>query len=58
MLNLTLEVNGALRNDKTAKVATARNLWAPAVNKHSGYGRWAYLELSDQWMRRTQYERC
>ena len=27
--------------------ATARTLWVPAVNNHSGFGRWAFLEITD-----------
>jgi len=49
MLNLLLEVSGEARKDKAAKVATARNLWVPAINNHGGFGRWAFLEISDPW---------
>jgi type III restriction enzyme len=49
LLNLLLEVSGEARKDKAAKVATARNLWVPAVNNYGGYGRWAFLEVSDPW---------
>ncbi|MCL4490244.1 MAG: DEAD/DEAH box helicase family protein [Chloroflexi bacterium] len=48
-LNLILEVSGEPRKDKAAKVATARTLWAPAVNNHGAFGRWAFLEISDPW---------
>jgi len=48
-LNLIIEVTGEKRKEKPAKVATARNLWVPAVNNHGGYGRWAFLEISDPW---------
>ncbi len=48
-LNLILEVSGAARRDKAAKVSTARNLWVPAVNTHGGFCRWAFLEISDPW---------
>jgi len=48
-LNLILEVSGEARKDKAAKVATARNLWVPAINNHGGFGRWAFLEISDPW---------
>jgi type III restriction enzyme len=30
-------------------VATARNLWVPAVNAHGGLGRWTFLEVADPW---------
>ena len=44
-----LEVSGAPRKDKEAKVATAKNLWVPAVNNHGGFGRWNYVEVKDPW---------
>ncbi len=49
ILNLILEVSGEARKDKAAKVATARNLWVPAINNHGGFGRWLFLEISDPW---------
>jgi type III restriction enzyme len=49
LLNLVIEVSGAGRRDKAAKVATARNRWVPAVNNHAGYGRWAFIEVTDPW---------
>jgi type III restriction enzyme len=48
-LNLIVEVSGEPKKDKAAKVATARTLWVPAVNHHSGFGRWAFLEVADPW---------
>ncbi|MFO7633469.1 MAG: hypothetical protein R6W76_13070 [Caldilinea sp.] len=30
-------------------VSTAATLWAPAVNNHGGFGRWAFLEITDPW---------
>src|SRR5262249_37304837 len=45
-LNLVVEVTGEREKDKEAKVATARTLWAPAVNNHGGFGRWAFLEIT------------
>ena len=49
LLNLIIEVTGEKKKDKAAKVATAHTLWVPAVNAHGGYGRWAFLEISDPW---------
>jgi type III restriction enzyme len=49
LLNLVLEVTGEKKKDKAAKVATARNLWIPAVNNHGGLGRWAFIEIDDPW---------
>ena len=48
-LQLILEVTGHKRPEKEAKVAAARSLWVPAVNNHGGYGRWAFLEITDPW---------
>jgi type III restriction enzyme len=47
LLNMVIEVSGAGRRDKERKVATARDLWLPAVNGHGGFGRWAFIEVSD-----------
>jgi len=49
LLNVIIEVTGERDKDKAAKAATARNLWVPAVNNHGGFGRWAFLEISDPW---------
>jgi type III restriction enzyme len=49
LLNLLIEVSGAQRKDKAAKVATARNLWVPAVNNDGSFGRWAFIEIADPW---------
>jgi type III restriction enzyme len=48
-LNLIIEVSGEAKKDKAAKVATARTFWVPAVNNHGGFGRWAFVEISDPW---------
>jgi len=49
LLNLIVEVTGEKKKDKAAKVATARTLWAPAINNHGGFGRWAFIEIDDPW---------
>jgi len=49
VLNLILEVTGAKDEKKATKVPTAEDLWIPAVNNHGGFGRWAFLEISDPW---------
>lgn len=46
-LNLVVEVCGQDHGDKATKVATARNLWVPAVNNHGACGRWALIEITD-----------
>jgi type III restriction enzyme len=48
-LNVVIEVSGEARKDKAAKVTTARTLWVPAVNNHGGFGRWAFVEVTDPW---------
>jgi type III restriction enzyme len=48
-LNLIVEVTGDRDAEKAAKVATARNLWIPAVNNAATWGRWAFVEISDPW---------
>jgi type III restriction enzyme len=48
-LNVIVEVTGEARKDKAAKVTTARTLWVPAVNNHRGFGRWAFVEVTDPW---------
>lgn len=49
LLNLIVEVSGEKKKDKEAKVSTARTLWVPAINNHGGFGRWAFLEITDPW---------
>ena len=48
-LTLIIEVSGEARKDKAAKVSTGRTLWVPAVNNHGGFGRWAFVEVTDPW---------
>ena len=48
-LNLIVEVSGEGRKDKAAKVAAAQTLWVPAINNHGGFGRWAFVEVTDPW---------
>ena len=49
LLSLVIEVSGAQRRDKQAKVATARSLWVPGVNNLRTQGRWAFVECEDPW---------
>jgi type III restriction enzyme len=49
LLTLVLEVTGERKKEKQAKVATATNLWVPAVNNWGALGRWAFLEVTDPW---------
>ncbi len=49
LLNLVVEVTGEKDTDKEAKVATARDLWIPAVDNEAAFGRWAFYEVQDPW---------
>lgn len=49
ILNLIIEVTGEKKKDKEVKVATAKDLWIPAVNNHNGFGKWAFIEITDPW---------
>jgi type III restriction enzyme len=49
LLNLIIEVTGEQKKDKPVKTSTARTLWIPAINNHSGFGRWSFLEITDPW---------
>ncbi len=53
LLSLLVEVTGQHKKDKQAKVATAQTLWVPAVNNHSGFGRWGFVEIDDPWNAET-----
>lgn len=46
---LIVEVSGGRKDQELrhAKAQAARDLWVPAVNNHGGYGRWAFVEISD-----------
>lgn len=47
ILNLVAEISGFRRRDKQAKTDTMERLWVPAVNNHGGFGRWAFIELTE-----------
>ena len=49
ILNLILEVSGMPREDKVQKVNTIKNMWLPAVNGCSEFGKWNFLEITDPW---------
>ncbi len=48
-VNLILEVSGMPREDKVQKVNTIKNMWLPAVNGSSEFGKWDFLEITDPW---------
>jgi len=49
ILNLIIEVTGEKKKDKEVKVATAKDLWIPAVNNQGGFGKWEFIEVRDPW---------
>jgi type III restriction enzyme len=46
---LIVEVSGGRKPAAQAaqKAAAARQMWAPAINNHGGFGRWSFCELRD-----------
>ncbi|MEX1164393.1 MAG: DEAD/DEAH box helicase family protein [Nitriliruptor sp.] len=48
-ITMIVEVSGGGHGaeDKRIKVATATSQWVPAVNAHGGFGRWAFVEVTD-----------
>ena len=47
-----MEVSGGAKRHHSPgpvseKADTARHLWAPAVNRHGGWGLWGYVEVRD-----------
>ena len=47
LLNLVIEVSGPPLPAKAAKTTTIQNLWVPAVNNSTQFGRWAFVEVND-----------
>jgi len=56
LLNVILEVSGRKKNEKDAKVQTAKTLWVPAVNHLGNFGRWAFLEIDGSNLHKTKQE--
>lgn len=48
-LSTDVAVSGKKKTDEETKLSTAHTLWVPAVNNHSGFGRWTFLESTDPW---------
>ncbi len=48
-LNAIVEVSGQAKKQKAAKVATAKDLWVPAINNAGSFGRWGFIEITDPW---------
>lgn len=47
ILNLIIEVTGKKDDKKVIKVNTAREMWVPAINNISRFGKWAFIEIAD-----------
>lgn len=48
-LHLIIEVKGYRGVDAKAKKETMDSYWIPGVNNHGGFGRWAFVEMTDVW---------
>lgn len=46
-LRLVIEIKGYRREDAKDKKVTMEEYWVPGVNRHGGYGRWAFAEFRD-----------
>ena len=47
-LHLVVEVKGYRGEDAKDKKRTMEAYWVPGVNRHGGFGRWAFAELTDR----------
>ena len=47
LLRLVVEVKGYRGEDAKDKKAAMETCWVPGVNRHGGYGRWAFAEFRD-----------
>ena len=47
LLHLIVEIKGYRREDAKEKKAVMETCWAPGVNNHGWYGRWAFAEFTD-----------
>ena len=46
-LHLIVEIKGYRREDAKEKKSTMETYWAPGVNNHGKYGRWAFAEFTE-----------
>lgn len=44
-----MPISKAKKKSKAGKIATTRKFWIPAVKNCRGFGRWAFIEISDPW---------
>ncbi len=55
-LHLIVEIKGYRYLDTEAKKAAVRDNWVPGVNAEGRFGRWAFIELTDQTLMEADYE--
>ena len=55
-LHLIVEIKGYRREDAKEKKNTMEVYWAPGVNNHERYGRWAFAEFTDVWEIQSDFE--
>ena len=56
-LNLIVEVKGYRGEDAKTKKATAEQFWVPGVNANGQFGRWAFVELTEPFTMREEFDR-
>lgn len=55
-LHLIVEIKGYRYLDTEAKKATVRDCWVPGVNEERRFGRWAFIELTNQELMEADYQ--
>jgi type III restriction enzyme len=55
LLNLIVEIKGYRGEDAKEKKSTMDTYWIPGVNHLGTYGRWAFLELKDVYLIKSQF---
>ena len=55
-LHLIVEIKGYRFLDTEAKKATVRDSWVPGVNEEGRFGRWAFIELTNQELMEEDYQ--
>jgi type III restriction enzyme len=58
LLNLVIEVKGYRGEDAKEKKATMDTYWIPGVNNLGAHGRWAFVELKDDFAMQAEFENC
>ena len=55
-LQLVVEIKGYRAEDAKIKKLTMETYWAPGVNRHGRYGRWAFAEFTNIWKMQSDFE--